>query len=448
MIWTHLLPPDTRAAGTVDPANDANAFTEAFSAMGAGFNVQNPMFSGGADPTGSSDSSVPFATAVAALAGNPGALFVPPGTYKIASSSIAFGNPGQWLVCSPGVTFMSYLTGDCISATFAGTYSGTTTRDGGIIGGPVIDGTNAGAGSSGIHVGDMFNYRTDVVVRFFTGTGSKGAWFDNRHNWTEGGHFKVDAIGCQAGVVFDVNGGTNSFARMYADLYVNTQNIAFDGVVFQSSATPYGSLIKIGGNYANAASGTAGASLRLAGTSAIRSSFLFIDNETNSNTVTAQSVNFASGSNVIDKCLGVMNFSAGSGSFAASNWAGSGSFLGPITGDSSLAGLCRLSNPVTLDAGLNTGHGAAAQALATGNTITTAGLTTAQVTNTAAVTGIIMQAGTFDGQEITVLNRSGNSITFAAASSNVSDGSSDVIAATSARRFVWSASGSLWYPSK
>lgn len=91
------------------------------------------------------------------------------------------------------------------------------------------------------------------------------------------------------------------------------------------------------------------------------------------------------------------------------------------------------------------GQSATAPALATGGTINTAGLQVARVAPAAAVTGIILQAGTQPGQKITVLNESAFSVTFAAAASNVADGASDVIAATSARQFVWDSVTNLWY---
>jgi hypothetical protein len=45
------------------------------------------------------------------------------------------------------------------------------------------------------------------------------------------------------------------------------------------------------------------------------------------------------------------------------------------------------------------------------------------------------------------MNTSANSITFAAAgTSNVSNGTSAVIAANTAMKLVWDATGSRWYP--
>lgn len=84
-------------------------------------------------------------------------------------------------------------------------------------------------------------------------------------------------------------------------------------------------------------------------------------------------------------------------------------------------------------------------------TINTAGVDVALVTPAAARTGIILQPGTFNGQEVWVVNQgsAANSLTMAASgTSNVADGTSDVIAGVTARKFVWNSTAALWYPAK
>lgn len=81
-------------------------------------------------------------------------------------------------------------------------------------------------------------------------------------------------------------------------------------------------------------------------------------------------------------------------------------------------------------------------------TINTAGIDVALVTPAAARTGIILQPGTFNGQEVWVVNQgsAANSLTMAASgTSNVADGTSDVIAGVTARKFVWNSTAALWY---
>jgi hypothetical protein len=91
-----------------------------------------------------------------------------------------------------------------------------------------------------------------------------------------------------------------------------------------------------------------------------------------------------------------------------------------------------------------------APALATSGTITTSGVTTARVSPAGAVTGVILQAGTYAGQPITVINEAvaTNSVTFAASgTSNVADGVSSVIPGLRANSFTWDSSVSLWFRS-
>lgn len=82
-------------------------------------------------------------------------------------------------------------------------------------------------------------------------------------------------------------------------------------------------------------------------------------------------------------------------------------------------------------------------------TIATAGVDVARVNPAAARAACILQKGVYPGQRCTVVNEaaagSGFSITFdVVANSFVANGVTSVIAATNARRFVWT--GTSWYP--
>ncbi len=96
---------------------------------------------------------------------------------------------------------------------------------------------------------------------------------------------------------------------------------------------------------------------------------------------------------------------------------------------------------------LASGQSATAQALTTGGTISTNGIGVAREAPAAAVTGIILQAGVQQGQMCVVVNESAtaNSITMAASGSNVSGGSSVVIAGGAKLILVWDSSTNLWY---
>lgn len=97
------------------------------------------------------------------------------------------------------------------------------------------------------------------------------------------------------------------------------------------------------------------------------------------------------------------------------------------------------------------GVSATTPAVATSGTIATAGVGVARVTPAAAVTAVILAAGTVDGQRVIVVNNGAgaSSITFdVAATSNVADGASSVIAGLTARSFVWDATAARWFPEK
>jgi len=93
-----------------------------------------------------------------------------------------------------------------------------------------------------------------------------------------------------------------------------------------------------------------------------------------------------------------------------------------------------------------TKQSASAAAIANGNTITTTGIGSARVAPTGNVTGIILQAGVTPTQEVTVVNESAFTVTFAAVGTSfVADGTSAVIAANKAMFFIWNSSTSKWY---
>jgi hypothetical protein len=96
---------------------------------------------------------------------------------------------------------------------------------------------------------------------------------------------------------------------------------------------------------------------------------------------------------------------------------------------------------------LSLGQSATAPDVANSGTIATAGVSSvARVAPTGARTGVILAAGTWDGQICHVINESANTVTFAAAAtSNVADGTSAVVAALRSMTFVWNSSTSRWY---
>lgn len=92
-------------------------------------------------------------------------------------------------------------------------------------------------------------------------------------------------------------------------------------------------------------------------------------------------------------------------------------------------------------------RGNTSQALAANGTIATAGLAVSRVTPGATCTGVILAAGTQDGQVVIVENdHASNTATFAlAGTSHVANGTGEVIAALTATAYVWNASQGLWF---
>lgn len=104
-------------------------------------------------------------------------------------------------------------------------------------------------------------------------------------------------------------------------------------------------------------------------------------------------------------------------------------------------------NPVP--AGPLIGAANTAATTATSGTIATAGLLISRSSPAGAITAVVLQPGTVDGQMVIVENDAiaANTITFAAAAtSNVSNGVSTVIAGLTSVAYIWNATTALWYP--
>ncbi len=87
------------------------------------------------------------------------------------------------------------------------------------------------------------------------------------------------------------------------------------------------------------------------------------------------------------------------------------------------------------------------QTLTNGATVTHNNSGNVAVDQAAAVTGIIMQAGSFSGQLCWIVNTSAaNTVTFAASgTSNVATGISAAVGALKASLFIWNGNTRLWY---
>lgn len=85
--------------------------------------------------------------------------------------------------------------------------------------------------------------------------------------------------------------------------------------------------------------------------------------------------------------------------------------------------------------------------IATDGTIPARGGSAVRVEATANVTGVILQKGFRSGQVLIIMNTGAGTVTFAAAAtSNVSYGTSSVIQARAAAAFVWDDASDFWRP--
>ena len=320
----------------------------------------------GADPTGAADSTSAIQDAINAVPTTGGVVYLPAGTYKVSSTITCTTVPTYFVGDGWWTTIVKFTgTGDCFRIYDSTTYSSRTRHSGGFRG-IMIDGSAAGAGSAGLHMGDILQYELDLAVQSFSGTDSIGVHLDNSYYWTEQLHGRIHAQYCASHVVFDCTGtaatSSGSFERCDLDIYIDQQDTNFDGVVFRNGAYTGNGSLRIRGNFGSASSALTSAVLRLTGSlpsghdysgaSGIVNGLLDIGVEAGSGTYTPQTIVFGSSANTLWGCYGALNFGIGSDTtFSESNNAGNfGNFQGPIIGDNSLPGPW-----ITYSSGLPTG---------------------------------------------------------------------------------------------
>jgi len=337
--------------GGIAAASPAEAATTA-TATPDWINVASSTY--GADPTGVNDSTTPFKNAIAAAAtAGGGVVYIPAGTYKITGTLTCTTVPVYFVGDGAWATIIEFSgTGDCFRIYDSSTYGSRKKFAGGIVG-ITIDGAGAGAGSSGVHVGDLLQYELDLTVQNFYGTGSIGVHLDNNFYWTEQLFGRIYAQNCTSHVVFDWTSSTSStssgsFERCDLDIYVDQVNAKFDGVVFQNGAFITNGSLKIRGNFGSSTTAVTSAALRLTGYksantytsySGIVDSMVDIGVECGSGSYTPQTIVFNAAGNSISGCLGALNFGAAGTTFSASNNANNVfNFLGQTSGDTTLPG--------------------------------------------------------------------------------------------------------------
>jgi hypothetical protein len=136
------------------------------------------------------------------------------------------------------------------------------------------------------------------------------------------------------------------------------------------------------------------------------------------------------------------------GNGSTSNKFGIAFYGGPLGFSLDALGNVNVLASLVIGSHISTAQSATSPTLVTSGTITTAAIGVSRVAPAAAVTAIVLQAGTVAGQQVTVVNESTtlSSITFdIAANSNVADGATSPIVGLTSRDFVWDSVAGLWY---
>lgn len=307
----------------------------------------NVLAFSGADPTGATDSTTAIANALAAVPNNGATVFFPPGQYKVSSTL----NPA-WNAILQGTGLGSQIlftgTGDCIAmsnpTTPAGVYSSQQVQSGGLRD-LMIDGTNAGAGSSGLHIGNGLGYTVEnVMVRNFTGSGSVGIWVDDSLWWTEKAYFRTTVANCTTCYLFSNEGATahGSLEYSFYDM-VAYWTAGQSGWVLSNTSTAH--QMFWGGCWlywrGNCNSSTPGPFLTMTGAGDVifkRANLIFCP-ESNATAGTAQTIHDAGGggNHSISNCQGWMDF--GANTWDGTDMTGTFAFAGPVQGDATLAAL-------------------------------------------------------------------------------------------------------------
>lgn len=82
----YTIPPDTRTVGSGNPPLDINNVSDVLTGSGLGFSILNTAYAGGADPTGTADSTAAINAAVTAASAASRPVRIPAGTYKVSST--------------------------------------------------------------------------------------------------------------------------------------------------------------------------------------------------------------------------------------------------------------------------------------------------------------------------------------------------------------------------
>jgi hypothetical protein len=407
---------------------------------GFGSQLREAWIGPSGDATGAKDT----AALVAAFGGTGFTLInvvhLLPGTFYVTQGQVVLGL-GQYLrgagMSATIVKLVGAVAGPAITIRNSG--ASTPFQYGGIYD-LTVDGSSAAANSIGVAFGDMNGMQImNVACNNFGGGSGVGFYGQNLHSFCEQLRFSGEAVACDQSFVLDGSGaGGGDFERMEMSLWTspNTGGYTF---ILRSGVGVLDSSIRIRGNSdGGGGTGHGGGVILFGGASlsTVQNCHLDVQVEQDATAGSAaQTINFFVAGSQISSCYGILDFfqPGGALAFAASNNAGNFFFTGTVNGDATLAtSMWYGSSSVTLTAN--------------GQTIGTHSGAVVYVTATGVVTGIILQAGSFDGEILYVVNVGTNLVTFAAAGvSHVALGAAVSIATLVQRAFIWRASSSLWY---
>ena len=478
----YTIPPDTRAIGTGNPPVDMNNVADVLTGSGLSCNILNTAFAGGADPSGSALSDAALAAAVAAAyAGGPGStVWIPAGTYKL-SQAVACGGgwPGSITIAGQGWDSQLFMANGSNAYIFDFGSGGNPLYTPGL---EIRDlylncnGANQSSAGGGIYARGAIWCVFDRLwietpwgegIRFYQdGTGNYGhhntiqnCLFRDGRNSAGGNGLAAKVQSCDEnlftgctfqdcgntsgasnGQVYDTGAGLSTYSGCH---FVGGAS----GVPFVNSDSSPGRLLFTGCQFD---SPNGGDMLVLRGPGHVVTGCQFVNVGNGLSSGQASGVHlYGSTGSVVEAC----SFGA-STAFATAVLEDNGA-TGNSIGLNSYTGTWLNNAPVVLaGAGIQLSPSivvspVTAQALSNGTTVTmSASFGAIPVTATGNVTGIILATAVNSGQQVTVINRSAFTVTFAAAgTSNVADGTADVIPALAARTFTWDTSTARWYRS-
>lgn len=304
----------------------------------------------GADPTGQSSSDSAwtkcYTAASASLLTHSGAMIVlSAGTYLFSVNTVVVSDGRIGFLGAGRLATTILTTGNTGTLLTFNSDSGGAAHSAAPVGGFTAFGWSGGNSLNGIQYGDRANgLLTDVVATGFNGTSSRGFWFHDNTDLSEGSYVVANADQNTINYDFDKvsAGGVGSFdySQFYLHMVCTTVGGSnATGIRFSSGQHCFGGVIHLCGNI-SATTGLTSTCV-VVGSSGSDTSYvqncqlnIAVEADTSAGTVKDIVVNGASGG--IITCSGQWVFSNASGSYSIGSVSGSavvtgwGHFVGPL----------------------------------------------------------------------------------------------------------------------